>query len=111
MIYPDDDDGYALRRLESHGDDLSRRAISTSLSVLPTRAPLSSLRTLSCVGHEVSVERSEIHPDFPWDVVVVQHMAPFYEGITSFEDLLQSAAERWGGHNDGWGCFSQPRKQ
>jgi hypothetical protein len=27
---------------------------------------------------------------------------------TDFENLLQSVADRWNGHNDGWGCLSQP---
>jgi len=33
---------------------------------------------------------------------------PSYNGITNFENLLQSVADGWGGHNDGWGCFSEP---
>jgi hypothetical protein len=39
-----------------------------------------------------------------WDVIVVRHMVPSHEGITNFENLLQSVAERWGGQKDGWGC-------
>jgi len=35
-----------------------------------------------------------------WDVIVVRHMVPSHEGITNFENLLQSVAERWGGQND-----------
>lgn len=60
------------------------------------------------LGHEVSVELTETNQGFPWDVVVVQYMAPSYDGITNFERLLQSVVDGWGGHNDGWGCFSEP---
>jgi hypothetical protein len=59
------------------------------------------------LGHEVSVEAAETDRDFPWDVVVVKHMAPLYDDVSGFESLLQSVADRWGGHNDGWGCFSE----
>jgi hypothetical protein len=34
-------------------------------------------------------------------------MVPSYDAITDFENLLQSVADGWGGHNDGWGCFSE----
>ena len=32
-------------------------------------------------------------------------MLPTYEGITDFENELQSVADRWEGYNDGWGFF------
>ena len=47
------------------------------------------------LGHEVSVKNAGT-----WDVIVVRHMVPSHEGITNFENLLQSVAERWGGQND-----------
>jgi hypothetical protein len=28
--------------------------------------------------------------------------------ISDFESVLQGVAETLGGHNDGWGCFSEP---
>jgi hypothetical protein len=58
------------------------------------------------LGHEVSVEAAETDQDFPWDVVVAKNMVPSYDGVNGFESLLQSVADRWGGHNDGWGCFT-----
>ena len=55
--------------------------------------------------------RIGITPGLPYDVRVVKHTAPSYEGINNFEDVLQSAADSWGGRNDGWGCFSGPSVQ
>jgi regulator of RNase E activity RraB len=66
------------------------------------------------LGYAVSVEDTalfedaEKEKDFHWDVTVVKHMAPTHEGITDFEDLLLSVADRWNGHNDGWGFLSKP---
>ena len=113
MIYPEDDNGDALRRLEAHGDDLSKpRNIDFTVVFKDASSAGKFAEHFRALGHEVSVEeRTETNQDFPWDVVVVQHMAPSYEAISNVEDLLQSVADGLGGHNDGWGCFSSPSKQ
>ncbi len=109
MIYPNDINGDALRRMETQGDDLTRpRNIDFTVVFANASSAEQFAKHLSALGHEVSVEATETDHDFPWDVVVVRHIAPSYDGITDFENLLQSIADRWGGHNDGWGCFSEP---
>lgn len=109
MIYPNDANGDALRRMEAQGDDLSRpRNIDFTVAFADAISAEQFAQHFRALGHEVSVERTETDPDFPWDAVVVQHMVPSYNGITNFESLLQSVADAWGGHNDGWGCFSEP---
>lgn len=107
MIYPDDANGDVLRRMAARGDDLSKpRNIDFSVVFADANSAQQFAEYFRTLGHNVSVEHSESRPDFPWDVLVVQYMAPSHEAITAFEDLLQSVADRWGGHNDGWGCFS-----
>lgn len=64
-------------------------------------------RHFRVLGHDVSVEKAETDKRFPWDVVVVQRMIPSRDGISSFEDLLQTVASGWGGHNCGCGCFPE----
>jgi hypothetical protein len=109
MTYPNDANGDALRRMEAEGDDLSRpRNIDFSVVFADESSAEQFAKHFRALGHEVSVEAAETDQDFPWDVVVVQHMVPSYDGITNFEKLLQSAADDWGGRNDGWGCFSEP---
>ena len=58
------------------------------------------------LGYAVSVRETATEEDFPWDVIC--RLVPTYEGISDFENLLQSVADPWNGHNDGWGCLSQP---
>ena len=58
------------------------------------------------LGYAVSIRETATEDGFPRDVIVVNHMVPTYEGITDFENLLQSVADRWNGHNDGWGFVS-----
>jgi hypothetical protein len=109
VIFPNDANGDALRRMEAEGDDLSRpRNVEFNIVFADERSAEEFAKQFRVLGHEVSVEAAETDQDFPWDVVVVNHMAPSYDGVSAFESLLKSVADRWGGHNDGWGCFSEP---
>ena len=109
MTYPNDGTGDALRRLQSQGDDLSRpRKIDFTVVFADANSAEQFAEHFRRLGHDASVDLTETDRDFPWDVIVVQHMVPAYDGIASFERLLQSVADAWGGHNDGWGCFSEP---
>lgn len=109
MTYPNDANGDALRRMEASGDDLAKsRNVDFTIVFANESDAEKFAEHFRALGHEVSVEGAETNQDFPWDVVVVQHMVPTYAAISDFENLLQSIAEGWGGHNDGWGCFSEP---
>jgi hypothetical protein len=109
VIFPNDASGDALRRMEAEGDDLTRpRNVDFNVVFADGGSAEEFAKHFRALGHEVSVEVAETDQDFPWDAVVVKHMAPSYDGVSSFESLLQSVADRWGGHNDGWGCFSEP---
>jgi hypothetical protein len=110
MIYPNDANGDVLRRLEAEGDDLSRPRNIDFIVVFRGKNPAEEFaRHFRSLGHQVSVEANETDREFPWDVVVVQHMLPSHAEISKFEKHLQSAADTWGGQNDGWGCISQRR--
>lgn len=94
--------------MEAEGDDLTKpRNVDFNVAFPDGNSAEGFAKHFRALGHEVSVEAAESNQDLPWDVVVVKRMVPSHEAITSFENLLQSAADRWGGHNDGWGCFSQ----
>jgi hypothetical protein len=109
MIYPSDANGDVLRRMQAQGDDLTNpRNIDFTVVFAGVISAEQFAGHFRALGHKVSVEATETDQDFPWDVVVVKHMVPSHEEITNFENLLQSVADGWGGHNDGWGCFSEP---
>ena len=108
MIHPSDANGDALRRMEAQGDDLSRPRNIDFTVVFCVKYSADEFPKLGrSRGTKVSVEANESDRDFPWDTVVVQHMLPSHDEISNFEKLLQSVADTWGGHNDGWGCLSQ----
>ena len=109
-IYPNDANGDVLRRMEAQGDDLARpRNIDFTVVFGDAVSAEQFAEHFRALGHKASVERTETRQYFPWDVLVVQHMALSYDGISNFENMLQSVAYRFGGHNDGWGCFSVHR--
>ena len=109
MLYPNDANGDVLRRMEAQGDDLTKpRNIDFTVVFVDASSADQFAEHFRALGQKVSVEFTRTDPDFPWDVGVVEHMVPSHDAITDFENLLQSVADGWGGHNDGWGCFSEP---
>lgn len=108
MEYPNNANGDALRRMEAEGDDLSHPRNIEFTVVFPNEKTAAMFANhFRELGFVVSAELTGTVQDFPWDVIVVNHMVPTYEGIKGFEDSLQQVADSLGGHNDGWGCFSE----
>jgi hypothetical protein len=94
--------------MESEGDDLSRPRDVEFTVVFPNKKVAKQFANhFSALGFATSTEFAETVQGFPWDVIVVKHMVPSHEEIGAFEDSLQRVAEPFGGHNDGWGCFSE----
>ena len=107
MDLPNNDTGDALRRLTAKGDDLTRpRNIDFSVVFDEQSAANAFAERIREKGFQVSVDNTE-SASFSWDVTVVNCMKAEYQEITDFEALLQNTAESLGGHNDGWGCFTQ----
>jgi hypothetical protein len=111
MFHPNDDNGDVLRRLESHGDDLSRPRDIDFNVVFPDETSAEEFaRQIRQDGYQATVRLEKVVETHPWEVLVVKNMVPTHSGITSFEQELQDIAEALGGRNDGWGCISQPGK-
>lgn len=111
MTYPNDDNGNVLRRLEEKGDDLSRPRDIDFTVVFPNEFTAKEFAAhFREAGYTATVEYTQTKKNHPWDVVVVNHMAPSHAGVTEFEQELQGVADPLGGYNDGWGCFSGPAK-
>lgn len=77
MLYPNDANGDVLRRMEARGDDLTKpRNIDFTVVFADASSAAQFAEHFRGLGHKVSVELTETNRDFPWDVVVVEHMAP-----------------------------------
>jgi hypothetical protein len=93
--------------MESQGDDLTRPRDIDFIVVFPNEDSAQSFSNqFQRLGYRVSMEFAESVAAFPWDVIVVKHMAPSHQEISDFESVLQREAGTLGGRNDGWGCVS-----
>jgi hypothetical protein len=100
MIYPDDDTGDALRRMEEQGDDLTKpRDIDFSVVFQAESSAEEFAKTLRSQGLTASVYYAEEMEPFGWNVNVVKGMLPSHREISEFENLLRGVAEGLGGHN------------
>jgi hypothetical protein len=108
MKYPNDANGDALRRMEAEGDDLTRPRNIEFTVVFPNENTATQFANhFRALGFAVSAELAGTVTNFPWDVIVVGRMVPSHEEIGAFEVSLREVADTLGGHNDGWGCFSE----
>jgi hypothetical protein len=112
MFHPNDDNGDVLRRMEAHGDDLSRSRDIDFNVVFPNEALATAFaQQVREEENRATVRLAKVVETHPWEVLVVRHMIPTHSGITQFEHELQKWAEPFGGYTDGWGCISQTRPQ
>jgi hypothetical protein len=108
MDYPNDANGDVLRRMQAKGDDLEKpRNLDFTVVFANETSAREFARRLHALGYTTSIENNGTLEDFPWEVIVGNHMKPLHAEIGAFERLLQSLADTLGGHN-GWGCFSPP---
>jgi len=106
--FPDDENGDVLRRMQGNGDSLAKpRNIDFTVAFPDEPSAEQFGAKIRHLGYEPSVNLTNSNPELPWDVVVVKYMLPSHEGITQFELELENIASRFGGSNDGWGCFNQ----
>jgi hypothetical protein len=106
--FPYDENGAALRRLQTDGDDLTQeRSIDFTVVFPSEQAAERFAKHFRQLGCEVSCKDTHCVAELPWDVVVAKQMVPSHAAITEFENELQQMASILGGRNDGWGCFAQ----
>ena len=108
MAHPNDDNGDALRRLETDGDDLSRPRDIDFNVVFPDESSAEAFAgQIRERGYRATVSLENVVETHPWGALVVKNMVPTHSEITEFEEDLQDLADALGGHNDGWGCIAQ----
>ena len=108
QYFPDDDNGYALRRLADRGVDLTiARHIDFAVVFEEAAQALAFHGVMQRAG--CLCELSPPHADVAgYDVIVTISMAPIHAGLTAMEDELAAASEAMGGRIDGWGFLEEP---
>ena len=91
-----------------HGDNLSVSRDIDFVVVTPNNEAAQSLAEIvRAWGFKAMINRADVVPSLPWEVVIVSHMLPTHGEITRLEQKLAGEAARIGGRNDGWGCLQQ----
>ncbi len=107
-IFPNDENGDVLWRMYCHGDKLENaRTINFSVIFPKQESALEFGIYLLKNGQRVQFSEYEESEEFPWEITVSPVMQPTHQRITDYETLLEKDSAKWGGKNDGWGCFQQ----
>ncbi len=107
-IFPDDENGDVLWRMQEAGDHLSTAREIDFVLVFPTeKSALEFAVHLLKHGQRVSLSEYEEREDLPWQVHAHPIMVPTHGNIASYEKQLEIDSSKFGGRNDGWGCFQQ----
>jgi hypothetical protein len=109
MIFPDDENGDVLRRMQDHGDDLSKPRIVDFCFAFPERKQ--ALEFAAIVDErEYEVCISHYDEREMWQAIVKHYMVPTHAAITALEVDLSRRAQSAGGEADGWGCMQVDKK-
>lgn len=105
MNIPNDDNGDVLRRMLSHGDDLSKPRDIDFNHVFQSERDASIFCEAS---KRIGFDRMSYRyweEGSAWDVLVKIFMIPSHSEITEIELTLDTLAKKFGGRADGWGCL------
>jgi Regulator of ribonuclease activity B len=108
-IYPNDENGDALRNMAMSGDDL-RKARDVDFCIVFRDQDMARrfCDIISKDSAKIDCHKSDVQPGM-WDVTVTSYIVPTYDAISALERRLARLAGPLGGQNDGWGSFSVPR--
>ena len=106
--FPDDENGDILWNMQQEGDNLDiPREIDFSIIFPTEQAAIQFAVELLRSDQKVSFSPYEEHEELPWQVQAHPVMVPTHENISGYEHELATGAQKYGGRNDGWGCFAQ----
>jgi len=102
--YPSDADGDALRKVASHGSDMSRAmAIDFAVAVPDEDSGVQVAVAAQRAGYETSISRDDESGN--WTCYCKKAMLATYGAVLAAQDELDRLARPCGGRADGWGTF------
>ncbi len=107
--FPDDENGDALRLMQTAGDDLSvPRDVRFSFAFERQEDAENFAKT--AVQREMRAKASVYPERKMWQAEVTVFMVPTYAGICFWEKRLTDFAAEYFGEADGWGSFAQAQQ-
>jgi hypothetical protein len=106
-LFPEDNIGDALWKMQQAGDDLSTiREIEFSM-LFPNKALALKFGQLLLENNQkLSFCPYENSAELPWEITAYPEILPSHENIAAYQNLLVSSAEPLKGQFDGWYCLS-----
>jgi len=103
--FPNDANGDVLRRMEAHGDDLSKsRNVDFEFLFIDEQKARGfaeeALASQGMAGKVLLDGKSGL-----WQTTVTKQILPTHDGISAMERTLIRLAKPYGGKPDGWGSF------
>jgi hypothetical protein len=107
LMFPDDENGDVLRRMQAHGDNLEAPRDINFAFAFRTQSEAERFAT-AVTAPDYRAEASEYPERKMWQAEVTHFMLPTHAAITELEARLSKVASEYGGEPDGWGSFQQP---
>jgi len=106
-LYPNDINGGVLYKMVSQGDrPWIERDVDFSVVFPDRKAADDFISEFDTDYSNGNVEPYDGAEGYTYQVSLTKFMHPTYKGISTFEESISLVAERFGGRNDGWGCFT-----
>jgi hypothetical protein len=107
-VFPSTENGDVLYQMAQDGDDLSiSRDVDFSVVFNNPHQVSQFVENFSKNGCQISIGKPSGILRRKITVTISCKMFPTHDSISSFETKLGLEAKRFGGRNDGWGCFVQ----
>jgi hypothetical protein len=104
LDFPNDSDGDALRRVESHGNDMTAPMVIEFPVVVPSEIPAKQFASVaSSKGYKVHLWKRVNDSD--WDVICAIEMVPTHADVVRIQRQLTEWANPFGGYCNSWGTF------
>ena len=101
MNYPNDADGYALRRVARDGSRMSDPMDIDFAVAAPDEGSAKTIaRAAQAEGYRTDVHR---HRDGAWSCYCTRTMVATYEAVIRVQAELDVLSRPYGGYADGWG--------
>ena len=105
IIFPNDENGDVLRRMQAGGDDLSRPRNIDFFFAFETERQAREFAAQAAALPGLQADASPYEERQRWQVCVTRNMVPSHAEITALEQSLCRLADTCQGEPEGWGCM------
>jgi hypothetical protein len=110
-LFPEDNLGDALWQMLLAGDCLTQpREVEFSTLFSTDVLALKFGQLLLENNQKLSFTPYQEDSEYPWEITAYPEIAPNYENISAYQNLLEASAKPFNGKYDGWYCLNAHAK-